>query len=352
MNPADIMVDSRWMRPQSSTLRSRLARGARQISLSAAVAIASACGYLPNAQAEGAAPWPTRTIHIVVPFAAGTFVDVISRVVGSKLADAVGQPVVVDNRPGASGNIASELVANSPPDGYTLLNGGVFVTMLPAIYGDKAVNPAAFAPITRMTNAPMVIVAHPSLGVNSLADLVLRAKREPTHIPYATSGVGTTPHLAAAMWSQRAGVELLHIPYANTNAALKDVLSGEVPVMFTFLGTVEAFLRSQQLKGLAVTSAKRDVHWPDIPTVAEQGYPGFDVATWSGLLAPAGTPPEVIDRIYRELARILQQSEVREKILALGNEPVGNTPEQFAAEIRADVPRWKEVAAKAGIRAE
>jgi tripartite-type tricarboxylate transporter receptor subunit TctC len=304
------------------------------------------------AMAAGVEAWPTRPVRIVVPFAAGTFVDVISRVVGGKLADALGQPVVIDNRPGASGNIASELVASAPPDGYTLLNGGVFVTMLPAIYGDKAVDPAAFAAITRMTNAPMVIVAHPSLGVNTLADLAALARREPARIAYATSGVGTTPHLAAAMWSQRAGVELLHIPYSNTNAALKDVVSGEVPVMFSFLGTVESFLRSHQLKALAVTSAKRDLKWPDIPTVAEQGYPGFDVATWSGLLAPAGTPPEVVDRLYREVARILQDSEVREKIIALGNEPIGNSPEQFAAEIRADVPRWKAVAAKAGIRAE
>lgn len=322
--------------------------------LAALVAAGAACsGLQPSiAQAESAGAWPTRTVHIVVPFAAGTFVDVISRIVGSKLAEALGQPVVVDNRPGASGNIASEVVANSPPDGYTLLNGGVFVTMLPAIYGEKAVNPASFAPITRMTNAPMVIVAHPSLEVNTLADLVARARREPARIAYATSGVGTTPHLAAAMWSQRAGVELLHVPYANTNAAIKDVLSGEVPVMFSFLGTVEAFIRGHQLKALAVTSAKRDARWPDIPTVAEQGYPGFDVATWSGLLAPAGTPPEIIDRLYRETVRILQQSEVRDKILSLGNEPVGNTPEQFAAEIRADVPRWKAVATKAGIRAE
>jgi tripartite-type tricarboxylate transporter receptor subunit TctC len=349
----DIMVDTVGMRSRSSTPPSPTQRGIRLLrAVLIGAAAALFCVQSSIVQAEGAGAWPTRTIHIVVPFAAGTFVDVISRIVGSKLADAVGQPVVVDNRPGASGNIASELVANAPPDGYTLLNGGVFVTMLPAIYGDKAVNPAAFAPITRMTNAPMVIVAHPSLDVNTLADLVVRAKREPARIAYATSGVGTTPHLAAAMWSQRAGVELLHIPYANTNAAIKDVLSGEVPVMFSFLGTVEAFLRSHQLRALAVTSAKRDARWPDIPTVAEQGYPGFDVATWSGLLAPAGTPPEIIDRLYREIARILQQSEVRDKILALGNEPIGNTPEQFAAEIRADVPRWKDVATKAGIRAE
>ena len=352
-NPLRIMFDSVRSRLCSTVKAKKVLRAACFTRpLLAAAATACLCAQAPVVQGAESTPWPARPIHLVVPFAAGTFVDVISRIVGSKLADAVGQPVVIDNRPGASGNIASELVAKAPPDGYTLLNGGVFVTMLPAIYGAKAVDPAAFVPITRMTNAPMVVVVHPSLSVSTLADLAALARSKPGRIAYATSGVGTTPHLAAALWSQRAGVELLHVPYANTNAALKDVLSGEVPVLFTFLGTIEGFLRSGQLKALAVTSAKRDPGWAEIPTVAEQGYPGFDVATWSGLLAPAGTPSEIVDRLYREVARILQQSEVREKILAMGNEPVGNTPEQFAAEIRADVPRWKEVASKAGIRAE
>jgi tripartite-type tricarboxylate transporter receptor subunit TctC len=348
-----IMFESARRRLHSSTAGRKLPRYALVApAFVAATLTACLCVALPSVHAAENTPWPARPIHIVVPFAAGTFVDVISRIVGSKLSDAVGQPVVIDNRPGASGNIASELVAKAAPDGYTLLNGGVFVTMLPAIYGAKAVDPAAFVPITRMTNAPMVIVVHPSLGANTLADLAALARGKPGRIAYATSGIGTTPHLAAALWSQRAGVELLHVPYSNTNAALKDVLSGEVPVLFTFLGTVEGFLRGDKLKALAVTSARRDPGWAAIPTVAEQGYPGFDVATWSGLLAPAGTPPEIVDRIYREVARILQESEVREKILAMGNEPVGNTPEQFAAEIRSDVPRWKEVANKAGIRAE
>jgi len=298
------------------------------------------------------APWPSRPIRIVVPFAAGTFVDVLSRLIGAKLSDALGQPVIIDNRPGASGNIASELVANSPPDGYTLLNGGVFITMLPAIGAPHAVDPAAFAPITRLTNAPMVIVVHPSFGVRTLTQLIARARREPGRVTYATSGIGTTPHLAAAMLEQRAGVEMLHVPYSNTNAALKDVVAGEIPVMFTFLGTVDALLRGGQLLPLAVTSDRRDQAWPAIPTVAEQGFPGFEAATWSGLLAPAGTPAEIIDRLYRECARIIAQPDVRERIIAVGNEPVGNTPEQFAQEIRNDAPRWKEIADKARIRVD
>ena len=145
---------------------------------------------------------------------------------------------------------------------------------------------------------------------------------------------------------------MLHVPYSNTNAALKDVVAGEIPVMFTFLGTVEALLRSGQLQALAVTSARRDAAWPAIPTVAEQGFPGYEAATWTGLLAPAGTPREIVDRVYRECARIIAQPEVRDKLVALGNEPVGNTPEEFAAEIRTEMPRWKDIAIKAGIRAD
>ncbi len=303
------------------------------------------------AQPGDTAAWPSRPIRLVVPFAAGTWVDVASRLLGAKLADALGQPVVIDNRPGASGNLASELVANSAPDGYTLLNGGVFVTVLPAINA-HAVDPAAFTPITRLTSAPMLIVAHRSLHVRTLSELIDLARREPGRIAYATSGVGTTPHLAAALLSQRAGINMLHVPYSNTNAALRDVVSGEVPVMFTFLGTVDAYLHSGELVPLAVTSAKRDPAWPDIPTVAEQGLPGYEVATWSGLLAPAGIAPEIVDRLYRECARILQLPEVREKLLLMGNQPVGSTPEQFASELKADVPRWKAIATQAGIRAE
>jgi tripartite-type tricarboxylate transporter receptor subunit TctC len=308
------------------------------------------CAARAQSPAPEAAPWPSRPIRIVVPFATGTFVDVLSRLIGAKLADALGQPVIVDNRPGASGNIASELVANSPPDGYTLLNGGVFITMLPAIGAPHAVDPAAFTPITRLTNAPMVIVVHPSFRVRTLTELIARARREPGRVTYATSGIGTTPHLAAVMLQQRAGVEMLHVPYSNTNAALKDVVAGEVPVMFTFVGTVDALLRGGQLLPLAVTSERRDPGWPAIPTVAEEGFPGFEAATWSGLLAPAGTPREIIDRLYRECVRIIAQPDIREKIIAMGNEPVGNTPEQFALEIKNDAPRWKEVADKAHIR--
>jgi tripartite-type tricarboxylate transporter receptor subunit TctC len=295
--------------------------------------------------------FPSRPIHIVVPFSSGTWVDSVARILGERLAERVGQPVVVDDRPGASGSIAADFVAKAPPDGSTLLVGGVFLTTLVAINAPNAVDPLrAFVPITRWTNAPILVVVNPSLEVATLPELFARARREPGRIAYASSGVGTTPHLAAVMLTQRAGVEMLHVPYVTTGTAIKDVLAGEVPVMFTFSGTVDALIRSGRLKAVAVTTKDRSAGWPDVPTVAEQGFPGFDVSTWSGALAPIGTPSEIVHSLHRAFAGILQEPDVRERIAALGLQIDGADPASFAADIKTELPRWKEVARTAGLR--
>ena len=296
-------------------------------------------------------PYPNRPIRIVVPFVGGTWVDAVARILAENLSEDIGQPVIVEDRPGASGSIAANLVAKSPPDGYTLLVGGVFLTTLPAIKAPHAVDPlSAFVPITRWTNAPMLIVVNPLLKVTTLAELFALARREPGRVAYATSGVGTTPHLVAVMLTRRAGVDMLHVPYVNTNNEVKDVLAGEVPVMFTFSGTVDALLQSGQLRALAVTSRDRYVAWPTVHTVGEQGFGGFDVSTWSGALAPMGTPFEVVSLLHRKFARILRRPDVREKLTALGMEVDGADPERFAADINADLPRWTSVARSAGLR--
>jgi len=295
--------------------------------------------------------FPSRPIHIVVPFAGGTWVDTVARIVAEKLGDDVGQPVVVEDRPGASGAIAANLVAKAPADGYTLLVGGVFLTTLPAISAPHAVDPlGAFVPITRWTNAPILVVVNPSLKVATLGELFALARREPGRLSYATSGVGTTPHLVAVMLTQRAGVDMLHVPYVNTNTEVKDVIAGEVPVMFTFSGTVDAFMQSGQLRALAVTSSERYTAWSSVPTVAEQGFPGFDVSTWSGALAPIGTPREVVASLHERFARILRLPDVRDKLTALGLQVDGADPERFASDMNTDVPRWKAVARTAGLR--
>jgi len=320
----------------------------RALAAVAAILLACAASVAPAAEMQ---PYPSRPIRVVVPFSGGTWVDSVARIVADKLAADIGQPVIVDDRPGASGSIAADFVAKSPPDGYTLLVGGVFLTTLVAINAPHAVDPlAAFVPITRWTNAPMLIVANPSLGVSSLGELFALARREPGRVAYATSGVGTTPHLVAVMLTQRAGVDMLHVPYVDTNTEAKDVLAGEVPVMFTFTGTVDTLVRSGRLKALAVTTRERSAVWPDVPTVAEQGFPGFDVSTWSGALAPIWTPPEIVDKLNRAFARILQEPAVRAKIATLGLQVDGADPARFAADMKAELPRWKAVARAAGLR--
>jgi tripartite-type tricarboxylate transporter receptor subunit TctC len=307
----------------------------------------------PRSDAAADGDYPNRPIKIVVPFAAGTQLDLTGRIVAAKLADAVGQPVVIENRPGASGNIGSETVAKAAPDGYTLLLTGSFITSLPSTMGSRAVNPiAAFAPITKISEPPMLIVVNPALHVNTLDELISLARKEPGKVAYSTPGVGTTQHLAAMMLQQRTGIELLHVPYANGGQALNDVVSGVVPVYFSFIGAVESFLRSGQLKALAVATARRATNWPDVPTVAELGYMDFAVTSWNCLLAPAGTPPEIVERLHRELARIVQQPDVRTQFLTMGSEAMSNTPEQFSAELKAAVARWSDVAKLAGIRVE
>jgi tripartite-type tricarboxylate transporter receptor subunit TctC len=307
----------------------------------------------PTAYAGDGADYPNRPIRIVVPFAAGTQLDLTGRIVAAKLADALGQPVVVDNRPGASGNIGSDAVAKAAPDGYTLLLTGSFITSLPSTMGSRAVDPiTAFAPISKISEPPMMIVVNPSLNVNSLDELVALARKAPGRIAYSTPGVGTSQHLAATMLQQRTGIELLHVPYANGGQALNDVVSGVVPVYFSYIGVVESFLRSGQLKALAVATGNRASNWPDVPTVAELGYKEFALTSWNCVLAPAGTSPEIIERLHGELARIVQQPDVRSQFLMMGSEPMSNTPEQFSVELRAAVARWSDVARLAGIRVD
>ncbi len=217
--------------------------------------------------------------------------------------------------------------------------------------GPVAVNPVtAFAPIIKLAEPPIVIVAHPSLAVRTLPELIALARRQPGRIAYATAGTGSVQHLVAGIIARNAGIEMLHVPYANSGQGLKDVLAGEVPVYFTFLGPIDAHLRSGQLKALAVASSRRMRAWPDIPIVAELGLPEAVADPWNGVLAPAGTPPEIVDLLHREFARIVQQPDVRERFAQMGMEPLATSPAQFGAEIREAVERWPAIVKAAGIR--
>ena len=321
---------------------------------SSLLAASAACALAWSASpAADTGAYPNRPIKIVVPFGAGSQIDIVARLVGGKLQDALGKPVIIDNQPGASGNIGSEIVAKAPPDVYTLLLTGSLITLLPSTLGSRAVDPiASFAPITKLAEPPIVIVVHPSLKVGTLQQLIAKARAEPGRIAYATAGIGSVQHLTAATLSKKAGIDMLHVPYANSGQALKDVVQGEVPVYFTFLGPIDGYLKSGQLKALAVESTHRMKAWPDIPTVAELGYEEAVADPWNGVLAPAGTPPEIIDVLYRELARIVQEPDVREVFAKMGMEPLAPTPAEFSAEIKRSLQRWPSVAREAGIRPE
>ncbi len=297
--------------------------------------------------------YPNRPIRIIISYPAGTATDTLARLVGMKLEAALGQPVVIEIKTGAAGNIGLAAAARSAPDGYTLAIGGAAMCINANIYGDRAVDPVRdFAPVAKLATSPVIIVASPGAHIETVADLVARARGEPGRLAYSTPGVGTPTHVAAELLAQEADISLLHVPYAGSGQLMADVLSGDVPLSFALPGATQQFLASGQLKAVAVTGLRRIAALPDVPTVAESGYPGFDVTSWHSILAPAGTPPQIVARLNHELARIIELPEVRERMAAIGMEPAGSTPEQLGAEIRAEVARWGPVLKRAHVRVE
>jgi tripartite-type tricarboxylate transporter receptor subunit TctC len=297
--------------------------------------------------------YPQRPIHIVLAQAPAAVVDGVTRLIADKLAIAFGVPFVVENRPGASGNIASEYVAKQAPDGYTFLVGATGMTTLPTTLGAQAIDPLrALTPVCKLITQPIVIVVHPDSHINSLAELLERARREPGALTYSTAGVGTADHLAAVVLTLRAKVEMVNVPYVNIGQEIKDLLAGEVKIGFVTVGNAQPYLGSGRLKALAVASAQRSTTLPEVPTIAESGFPGFDVTLWQGAFAPAGTPPEITERMQRELAKALTLPEVREALATRGVEPVGNSPQEFAEEIRVGLRTWPPILKAAGMARE
>lgn len=294
--------------------------------------------------AQDAETYPSRPVHLIVPFAPGSGGDFLARLVGSKLAAVLGQAVVIENRPGAAGNLAMALAARRAPDGYTLVLGNAGTnTINPSVYSKLPFDPIkSFAPITKLTTVPSVIVAGPSSPVRTLAELVELARSEPGKLDYATVGVGLSSHLAMAAFSERAGIELRHIPY-GTGGVLKAVLAGEVPLACTAVEVVRANVEGGRLRALAVTSERRVPALPDTPTIAELGYPGFNMVSWYGVLAPYGTPRRIVDRLNAELVRILRDPEVARQIADAGQIVIGSTSEAFAADIRSGLARGQRI---------
>jgi tripartite-type tricarboxylate transporter receptor subunit TctC len=302
--------------------------------------------------AAQAQDYPSKPVRILVPFAPGGVADNSARVVAEPLSLRLGQQVVVENRPGASGNIGTQQAAQAAPDGYTLLLGfdGTMV-INPHVFAKIPFDTVAdFAPVTKLGDATLILVAHPSTGFKSLANLLDAAKTKP--YAYGTSGTGGTPHLAAELLKQRTGAQLDHVPYKGGGPAVIDVVGGQIPLVFTAVASAQQYVRTGRLVGLGVPGAKRASSLPEVPTFQESGLAGFDVNSWVGIFAPAKTPPAIVARLQKELAAVLQSAFVKERYATLGIEPVGNTPEQFGVQVRDDLARWREVVRSANVRLE
>ena len=298
--------------------------------------------------------YPSKPVRLIVPFAPGGTTDVLARLMAQKLAEALGQQFLIENKPGAGGNIGTDLAAKSPADGYTLVM---------SFDGTMAINPNTYAkmpydaqkdlaPVANVAQVPLLMVVHPGVAAKSVAEFVALAKASPGRINYSSAGHGSTGHLTGELFRSRAGIDIVHVSYKGGGQAVQDLLGGQIQMLVTALPTVEGHLKGGKLRALAFTSARRVPGAPEVPTFAESGYPGLEVLSWYGILAPAGTPPEIVRRLNAEINRILQAADIRERLAALGAEPTGGSPEQFGQVIRADTLRWAKVVADAGIRIE
>ena len=293
--------------------------------------------------------YPTKQVRFVVGFPAGGATDVVARAISQNLSEALGHPVVVDNRAGAASNIAAEIVATAPKDGHTIFMGTVSTAINPSLYKKLAYDAVKdFAAITQVTDTPFMFVVHPSLPAKSVKEFITIAKSRPGQLNYGSAGNGSGGHLFTAMFGSMAGVSLVHVPYRGASFATTSVLAGETIFMFDNIVTTLPLARSGKLRALAVTTQKRSRTAPDIPTIAESGVPAYDANAWFGVFAPAGTPVTVINRLHSEIARIVNLPDIRDRFLALGAEPVGSTPEQFSAFYRKEVAKWAKVVKDSG----
>ena len=298
--------------------------------------------------------YPTKPIRVVVGSSAGGGGDIIARTVIQRLNERFGQPIVVDNRGGASGAIACEIVARSQPDGYTILIASVgMLAINPVLYPRLPYAPLEdFAPVMRMAETPYVLVVHPSVGASTVRDLVTFAKSRPGQLNFASGGAGTGNHFSGELFKLAAGLDLVHIPYKGTGPALADVLGGQVQMMFSTLLPAMPHVKTGRLRALAVTTAQRSASAPELPTIAESGFPGFETTTWHALLVPSATSKAIVERLHAELTAILRDREMKERLASQGTEVVASTPQELTAYIRTETSKWGKVAQQAGIKGE
>ena len=309
----------------------------------------AALAFLAFASVAAAEDYPSRPIRIVVPFGPGGFTDVVARIVQKELGAAVGQPVVIENKPGAGSTIGTAEVAKAKPDGYTLVMISTTHVISPHLYKAMPYDPIKdFTPVMKLGEGPYVLVVHPSLGVKNVAELIALAKSQPGKIDYASSGNGSSQHLVGALFATMAGAPISHVPYKGSSGAMQDLLGGQVKVSFVGMPNALPNLASGKLRALAVTTRKRSPDLPEVPTLDEAGVRGYDATIWLGLLAPAGTPRDVVQKLNRELTRVLSTPESRKLIASAGVDVATSSPEELAKLMQSELDRWGKVVRETG----
>jgi tripartite-type tricarboxylate transporter receptor subunit TctC len=307
-------------------------------------------GFLGSAEAQ---PYPAKPVRVIVPFAPGGPTDVIARIVAQKLSENLGQQFVVENRAGAGGNIGMAAVAKAAPDGYTVLVSSSSIVVNPSLYANIPFDAVRdFAPVTYAAASPNVLVVHPSVDAKSVRELIALIKANPGKFSFATPGIGTTPDLSGHLFKLALGLDLVAVPFNGAGPAITSTIGNQTPIAFTALPPTTPHVKSGALRALAVTSKTRSSALPDVPTLAEAGVAGQEADTLQGVLVPAGTPKEIIDTLHREIVRIVALPEVKERLAGLGFDPVANRPEEFAAQIRAEIAKWGKVVKAANIKVE
>ena len=320
-----------------------------------AVRLATCCAIVATATPVAVAQnYPNRPVRIIAQFTPGTSTDILARVIGQKLTETWGQQVVVDNRPGAGGVVGTEIGAKAAPDGYTLTMAvSSAFGINPSLYAKLPYDAIRdFAPITNIALTPQTLVTNPSFAAKSVKELVALAKGKPGQVNYASLGSGSTSHLTMEMFRSAAGIQLNHIPYKGSPAAHAELFSGQIPIMFDAIPAVLPHVRSGRLRGLGIGAAKRSPFLPDVPTIAESGYPEFEAVGWIGIAAPARTPAPVLDKLNTEIVRIINTPEMKERLATLAFTPVGDTREQFARFIKAEIAKWGKAVKESGAKAE
>ena len=297
--------------------------------------------------------YPSRPVRVVVPFPAGGGTDIVARMVTQKLAETMGAHFIIDNRGGAGGTIGTDIAAKSAPDGYTLVMVSGSHAINPSLYKKLPYDTARdFAAVTMLVSGPGLLVIHPSVPAKTVKDLIALARSRPGELNYASAGSGTPPHLAAELFKTMARVDIVHVPYRGNTLAFVDLLGGQVSLSFPTIPSALPHVRSGKLRVLAVTSAQRSKTVPDIATIAESGLPGYEASSWYGLLAPAGTPDAVVEKLQKEISKVLRDPHVRDRLLGQGLDPVGNSPAEFAVMIKSEIGKWAKVVQASGAKAD